>query len=333
MDGQNAMKAIVHDRYGSPDAVLALKDIDKPEPKDDEVLVRVHAASVNAGDPKVVRGLPYVIRAMGFGLFKPTNKVLGDDVAGRVEAVGRSVEQFQPGDEVWGSVYGTGSGTFAEYVCAPQDRFAPKAPNISFEQAAAVPHSAGSTLQALRDHGQLQPGQRVIINGASGGVGTFAVQIAKSLGAEITAVCSTRNVDTARSLGADHVIDYTQEDFTKTGGRHDLMLDIAASRSLSECRRALTSRGTYVFIGGGEGRWLGGLPRYFTTPALSPFVSQRMRAFFATPSHKDLVFLNNLLEAGEVTPTIDRTYSLSETPRAISYVEEGHAQGKVVITV
>ncbi len=325
------MKAIVHDRYGAPRDVLQLRDVDKPVPTDDEVLVQVHAASANGGDPMVVRGQPYVIRMMGFGLFKPKNKILGDDIAGRVEAVGKNVEQFQPGDEVFGG--GIGLGAFAEYVCVAQDRLALKPPNITFEQAAAVPHSAVSALQGLRDQGQLQPGQKALINGASGGVGTFAVQIAKSLGAEVTAVCSTRNVDTARSLGADHVIDYTREDFTRTDERHDLMLDIAAKRSLSDCRRALTARGTYVLIGGGRGRWVGGLARYFTTSALSPFVSQRMRAFFATASQEDLVYVKNLLEAGKVTPIIDRTYPLSQTSQAISYVEEGHAQGKVVITI
>ncbi len=324
------MKAIVHDRYGPPDDVLNLKDVDKPVPTDDEVLVRVHAASTNGGDPAVVRGRPYVIRIMGFGLFKPKNKILGDDIAGRVEVVGKNVEQFQPGDEVFGFC----TGAFAEYVCATQDWFALKPPNITFEQAAAVPSSAVAALQGLRDQGHLQPGQEVLINGASGGVGTFAVQIAKSFGAEVTAVCSTRNVDTARSIGADHVIDYTREDFTRTDERHDLMLDVATSRSLSDCRRALTSQGTYVLIGGGShSRWVGGLPRYFTTSALSPFVSQTMRAFFATRSQEDLVYMKNLLEAGKVTPIIDRTYPLSQTSQAISYVEEGHAQGKVVITV
>ncbi|GAG45180.1 unnamed protein product, partial [marine sediment metagenome] len=229
---------------------------------------------------------------------------LGDDIAGRVEAVGKDVEQFQPGDEVFGFC----TGAFAEYVCATQDSFAPKPPNITFEQAAAAPSSAVAVLQGLRDHGQLQPGQKVLINGASGGVGTFAVQIAKSFDAEVTAVCSTRNVDTARSIGADHVIDYTREDFTRTDERHDLMLDVAANRSLSDCRRALTSRGTYVLIGGSRGRWVGGLPRFFTAPALSRFVSQTMRAFFATRSHEDLVYVKDLLEAGKVTPIIDRTY-------------------------
>ncbi len=323
------MKAIVHDRYGPPDDVLDLKDIDKPVPADDEVLVRVHAASTNGGDPVVVRGQPYVIRLMGFGLFKPKNKILGDDIAGRVEAVGKNVEQFRPDDEVFGFC----TGGFAEYVCTTQDWLAPKPANITFEQAAAVPSSAVATLQGLRDQGQLQPGQKVLINGASGGVGTFAVQIAKSLGAEVTAVCSMRNVDAARSMGADHVIDYTREDFTRTSERHDLMLDVAANRTLAHCRRALTPRGTYVLIGGGHGRWVGGLPRFFTTRALSPFVSQRMRAFFATRSHEDMVYVKNLLESGKVTPIIDRTYALSETSQAISYIEEGHAQGKVVITV
>jgi NADPH:quinone reductase-like Zn-dependent oxidoreductase len=323
------MKAIVHDRYGPPDDVLDLKDIDKPVPADDEVLVHVHAASTNGGDPAVVRGQPYIIRLMGFGLVKPKNTIPGDDIAGRVEAVGKNVEQYQPDDEVFGFC----TGGFAEYVCTTQDWLAPRPANITFEQAAAVPSSAVATLQGLRDQGQLQPGQKVLINGASGGVGTFAVQIAKSFDAEVTAVCSTRNVDTALSIGADHVIDYTREDFTRTDQRHDLILDVAANRSLSDCRRALTSRGTYVLIGGSRGRWVGGLPRFFTTPALSPFVSQRMRAFFATRSHEDLVYVKDLLEAGKVTPIIDRTYALSETSQAISYIEKGHAQGKVVITV
>ena len=328
------MKAIVQDRYGPPDDVLSLKDIDKPAPTDDEVLVQVHAASTNAGDPAVVRGRPCVIRIMGFGLFKPKHKILGDDIAGRVEAVGKNVEQFQPGDEVFGGDLGLGA--FAEYVCAPQNRIILKPANITFEQAAAVPSSAVSALQGLREQGQLQPGQKVLINGASGGVGTFAVQLAKSFGAEVTAVCSTRNVDTARSIGADHVIDYTREDFTRTDERHDLMLDAAGNRSLSDCRRALTRRGTYVLIGAGRpGRWVTPLPRFIRTPALSPFVSQRMRAFFATASHaqEDLGYVKTLLEAGDVTPIIDRTYPLSQTTQAIAYVEEGHAQGKVVITL
>ena len=324
------MKAIVHDRYGPPYEVLNLKEVDKPVPTGDEVLVRVYAASTNGGDPTVVRGQPYVIRIMGFGLFKPRNKILGDDVAGRVEAVGKNVKQFKPGDEVFGFC----SGAFAEYVCTAQDSLAPKPPNITFEQAAASPSSAVAVLQGLRDQGQLQPGQRVLINGASGGVGTFAVQIAKSLGAEVTAVCSTRNVDAARALGADHVIDYTREDFTSADERYDLILDVAASRSLSACRRTLTSRGSYVLIGGGpRSRWVGGLPRFFKAPAMSLFVGQTMRAFFATRSHEDLVCVKDLLEAGKVTPIIDRTYSLSQTAQAISYVEEGHARGKVVITV
>ncbi|UCH86924.1 MAG: NAD(P)-dependent alcohol dehydrogenase [Dehalococcoidia bacterium] len=322
------MKAIVHDRYGPPDNVLNLKDVDKPVPTDDEVLVRVHAASTNGGDPAVVGGRPYVIRIMGFGLFKPKNKILGDDIAGRVEAVGKNVEQFQPDDEVFGFC----SGAFAEYVCTSQDWLAPKPANITFEQAAAVPSSAVATLQGLRDQGQLQPGQKVLINGASGGVGTFAVQIAKSLGAEVTGVCSAKNADTARSIGADHIVDYAREDFASTDERHDLMLDVAANRTLADCRRALTSRGTYVLIGGGHGRWVGGLPRFFTTRALSPFVSERMRAFFATRSREDLVYVKTLIEGGEVTPIIDRTYPLSQTSQAISYVEEGHARGKVVIT-
>jgi NADPH:quinone reductase-like Zn-dependent oxidoreductase len=323
------MKAIVQDKYGSPDEVLNLKDIDKPAPTDAEVLVRVQAASTNGGDPVVVRGQPYVIRMMGFGLFKPKNKIPGDDIAGTVEAVGKNVKQVRPDDEVFGFC----TGGFAEYVCTTEDWLTQKPPNISFEQAAAVASSAVATLQGLRDHGQLRPGHKVLINGASGGVGTFAVQIAKSLGAEVTAVCSTKNVDTTRSLGADRVIDYTREDFTRTDERYDLMLDVAANRSLSDCRRALASRGTYVLIGGGHGRWVGGLPRFFTTRALSPFASQTMRAFFATRSHDDLVHVKDLLQDDKVTPIIDRTYPLSQTSQAISYVEEGHARGKVVITV
>lgn len=324
------MKAIVQYKYGSPDDVLELQDIDKPVAKDDEVLVRVHATSVAGDDWHIMRGLPYVARIVT-GLRRPKkNSIPGRDVAGHVEAVGKNVKQFQPGDEVFGWC----NGAFAEYVSVSEDALALKPVNLTLEQAAAVPISAFTALQGLRDRGQIQPGHKVLINGASGGVGTFAVQIAKSFGAEVTGICSTRNVDMVRSIGADQVIDYTQEDFTRTDERHDLMLDVATSRSLSDCRRALTSQGTYVLIGGGShSRWVGGLPRYFTTSALSPFVSQTMRAFFATRSQEDLVYMKNLLEAGKVTPIIDRTYPLSQTSQAISYVEEGHARGKVVITV
>jgi NADPH:quinone reductase-like Zn-dependent oxidoreductase len=320
------MKAIVYHRYGSPD-VLELREIDKPVVTDDDVLVRVRAASVNPLDWHYMRGTPYVVR-IGAGFRKPKVTRLGVDVAGQVEAIGKNVTQFQPGDEV----FGTCKGAFAEYVCASEGALVLKPANLTFEQAAAVPLAALSALQALRDKGKVQPGQKVLINGASGGVGTFAVQIAKSFGGEVTGVCSTRNVDMVRSIGADQVIDYTQEDFTKSGQRYDLILD-NVDRSLSDCRRALTPKGTLVLIGGSAGRWIDGLGRSIKAGVLSPFVSQRLCPFLAKGNKQDLHVLKDLIEAGKLTPVIDRTYPLSEVPEAIRYLEEGHAQGKVVITV
>jgi NADPH:quinone reductase-like Zn-dependent oxidoreductase len=324
------MKAIVHTQYGAPEKVLKLRDVDRPVPNDGEVLVGVCAASINGGDPNVVRGLPYAIRVMGFGLVTPKNKVLGDDIAGVVEAVGRNATQFQPGDEVFGFC----SGGFAEYVSTTKDWLTPKPTNLTFEQAAAVPSSGVAALQGLRDQGRLRPGQTVLINGASGGVGTFAIQIAKALGGEVTAVCSTKNIERAQLLGADHVIDYTRESFTKTGKRYDLILDVALSQPLTDCRRALTTHGTYVLIGGGpHSGLLGSLPRYLKTRARSRFVSQTMSAFFATRAQADLNRVKELIEAGEVTPVIDKTFPLDQSARGVSYVDEGHARGKVVITV
>jgi NADPH:quinone reductase-like Zn-dependent oxidoreductase len=332
------MKAIVYDEYGSPD-VLELKEIDKPLVKDDEVLVRVHAASVNRLDWHLMRGSPYISRLQA-GLRKPKDRVLGADVAGKVEAVGKHVTKFQAGDDVFGSLFGHGFGAFAEYVSVSDGLLELKPANLSFEQAAAVPVAALTALQGLRDHGRIEPGQEVLIIGASGGVGTFAVQIAKSFGAEVTGVCSTRNVDMVRSLGADHVIDYAHEDFTDGGQRFDLIFETAGSHSPSEIRRALTSDGTLVLIGhaGSEGRWIGPVGRLIRALVLSRFVSQRMVSYIGKPNYSsgpnegDLAALKELIEAGKITPVIDRTYSLSETPAAIRYLEKGHTRGKVVIT-
>jgi NADPH:quinone reductase-like Zn-dependent oxidoreductase len=323
------MKAIVQDEYGSPD-VLELADIEKPVVKDNEVLVRVDAAGVDPGVWHLMAGLPYVIRIMGFGFRAPKTRVRGTDVAGRVEAVGRDVTEFQPGDEVFGSC----DGSFAEYATAREDRVVPKPANLTLEQAAAVPASALTALQGLRDQGQIQPGQKVLIIGASGGVGTYAVQLAKAFGAEVTGVCSTTKVDMVRSIGADHVIDYTRDDFADGPQLYDLILDTAGNRSLSHLRRALTPQGTLVIVGAETGgRWLGGSDRQIRALMLSPFVSQNLRPFIAQASKEDLVVLAELIEAGKVAPVIDSTYPLSETPGAIRYIEAGHARGKVVITV
>lgn len=321
------MQAIVYHRYGSPD-VLELQEIDTPVAEDDQVLVRVHAASVNPLDWHRMRGLPYFLRAME-GLAKPKNTGLGADVAGRVEAVGRNVTQFQPGDEV----FGMSSRTCAEYVCASERAIAPKPASLTFEQAAAVPVAAFTALQGLRDKGQLQPGQKVLINGAAGGVGTFAVQIAKSLGAEVTGVCSTRNVDLVRSLGADHVVDYTQEDFTRNGQRYDLVFDSVGNRSLSDFRRVLSSHGIVVLVGAADGRWLKPVTRPLVGLLVSRFMSRKAIPVLAKGNRDDLVLLTELIEAGKVTPVIDRSFTLREVPEAIRYLEAGHAQGKVVITV
>jgi NADPH:quinone reductase-like Zn-dependent oxidoreductase len=316
------MKAIVQTGYGSPD-VFDLKEIDKPVVEERDVLVRVHAAALHAGDYFAMRGEPYMVR-MSSGWPKPKGYVPGYDVAGQVEAVGSNVTRFQPGDEVFGAC----QGTCAEYVCAPEEKFAPKPANLTFEQAAAVPTSAVAALHGLRDAGKVQPGQKVLINGASGGVGTFAVQIAKALGAEVTGVCSTRNVDMVRSIGADHVIDYTQEDFTQGGPRYDLILDQVANHSLSDFRRTLTPQGTLIPNSGHAG--MGYIIKAFV---VSLFVRQQGGPYIAIPKNEDLVVLKELLESGKITPVIDRTYPLSEAPEAFRYLDEGHAQGKVVITV
>ncbi len=326
------MKAIVYDNYGSPD-VLDLREIDKPQVKNSEVLVRVHAASANPYDWHFMRGEPYFMRMMT-GLRAPKANGLGADVAGHVEAAGDNVTRLRPGDEVYGEVAESGWGTFAEYICAPEDWLEPKPTNLTFEQAAAVPLAGVTALQGLRDHGKLQTGQHVLVVGASGGVGTLAVQIAKSLGAEVTGVCSTRNVDLVRSLGADQVVDYTQEDFAQAGQRYDLIFQLAGTRSASGCRRALAPEGTLVLgSGSGGGRLLGPVGRIARALMLSPFVGQKLVPFIAKKNKEDLQLLRELIEAGDVTPLIDRTYPLSETPEAIGYLEQGHARGKVVVTV
>jgi NADPH:quinone reductase-like Zn-dependent oxidoreductase len=324
------MKVLTYDKYGSPD-VLELREIDKPVVTDGEVLVRVHAASVNPVDWHTMMGTPYLVR-LESGLRKPKREVLGVDFAGTVEAIGRNVKQFQPGDEVFGAK----SGAFADYVCVREDRaVALKPANVTFEQAAAVPVAAISALQGLRDKGQIQSGQKVVVNGASGGVGTFAVQIAKSFGAEVTGVCSTRNVDTVRSIGADHVIDYTQEDFTRSEQRYDLLLDIAGNRSWSDYRRVLDEKATLVVVGGPKGnRWIGPLSQAVKLRLSSLAGSRRVVApFLAKIKKEDLVVLQELLETGTVTPVIDRHYELSEVSEALRYLGDGHAQGKVVVTV
>lgn len=323
------MKAIVQDIYGSPD-VLELKDIDKPVVGDDDVLVRVHAAGVDPGAWHLMTGLPYLVRIMGCGLRKPKTRVRGTDVAGRVEAVGKAVTQLQPGDEVFGAC----DGSFAEYACSREDKLVPKPANLTFEQAAAVPTFACTALQGLRDAGNVEPGQRVLIIGAAGGVGTFAVQIAKAFGAEVTGVCSTTKTDLVRSIGADHAIDYTREDFADGRQHYDVILDTAGNRSLSHLRRALTPKGTLVIIGGeGGGRWFGGTDRQLRALMLSPFVRQKLRPLFSMERKEDLHFLKELIEAGQVTPVIDRTYPLSKVPEALRYLEEAHTRGKVVVTV
>ena len=327
----NPMKAIVYCDYGL--ANLKLENVEKPTPTDDQVLVKVHAASVNPYDWHFVEGTPKIMRMMGVGLRKPKDTRLGVDFAGTVEAVGKNVTQFKPGDDVFG---GKG-GAFAEYVCRrAEGAVALKPANITFEQAASVNIAGITALQGLRDKGKVQPGQKVLINGASGGVGTFAVQIAKSFGADVTGVCSTRNVDLVQSLGADRVIDYTKEDFTKTADRYDVILDNVANHSLSECRRVLNPKGKYVMVGGGganEQGFIGVLARPLKAMVLSPFISQQMGMMMADPSQKDLTILGDLMQSGKVKAIIDRTYKLSEVPEAIRYLEQGHARGKVVITL
>jgi NADPH:quinone reductase-like Zn-dependent oxidoreductase len=321
------MKAVVYYNYGSPD-VLKCEEVEKPTAGDNEVLIKVRAASVNPLDWHFMRGTPYIVRIQA-GLRKPKVTRLGVDVAGQVEAVGRNVTQFKPGDEVFGAC----RGAFAEYACTSESALVMKPYNVTFEQAASAPVAAFTALQGLRDKGQIQPGQKVLINGAAGGVGTFAVQIAKSFGADVTGVCSTRNVDMVRSIGADRVIDYTQEDFTKSGQRYDLFFDSVGNHSLLACRRVLNPKGIYIVVGGPDGRWLGPLAHLIKTLVLSRFVSQNLVMFLARRSKEDLTVMHELMEAGKVIPVIDKRYRLSEVPEAIRYLEEGHARGKVVITL
>jgi NADPH:quinone reductase-like Zn-dependent oxidoreductase len=321
------MKAIVCTKYGSPD-VLQLKEVAKPTPKDNEALVKVHAASLNAADFELLRGV-FVVRIVA--PLKPMYKILGSDIAGRVEAVGRNVKQFQPGDEIWGGLSAHGFGAFAEYVCVPEKALRLKPASMTFEEAAAYPQAAVLALQNLRDKRPIQPGQKVLINGAGGGVGTFAVQIAKYFGAEVTGVDSTMKLDMLRSIGADQVIDYTQEDYTKSGQRYELILDVVAYHSIFEYKRALSPKGIFVYVGGSTAAIFQAL---FLGPLISRTGSKKMGVVMWKPNKKeDLDFLKELYEAGKVVPVIDRRYPLSEVPEALRYLEEGHARGKVVITV
>jgi NADPH:quinone reductase-like Zn-dependent oxidoreductase len=323
------LKAITYQRYGAPE-VLEFQEVDEPVVHDDDVLVRVRAASANPRDWHFMRGLPAFMR-LQFGLRQPKNRGLGSDVAGQVEAVGRNVTRFRPGDEVYADVV---QGGFAEYTSVPEAFLAPKPANLTFEQAAAVPLAALTALQGLRDRGRVRPGQQVLVVGAAGGVGSFAVQLAKWLGAEVTGVCSTRNLDLVRSLGADHVIDHTREDFTRGDRKYDLVFQLAGTRSPSDCRRALTPRGMLLLSSGeSDGRLIGPVDRIIKALLLAPFVRQRLVSFVAKRSSQDLQLMTELIEAGTVTPVIDRTYPLSDVPEAIRYLEEGHARGKVVITL
>jgi NADPH:quinone reductase-like Zn-dependent oxidoreductase len=324
------MRAIVQSEYGQAEEVLRLEETDTPEIGDDEVLLHVQAAGVDRGTWHIMTGLPYAIRVAGFGLRKPKYLNPGRSLAGTVQAVGKDVTTVHPGDEV----YGIGDAAFAEYACGRAGKLAPKPKNLTFEQAAAVPISALTALQALRDRGHVQPGQTVLIIGASGGVGTFAVQIAKAFGAEVTGVCSATKVDMVRSIGADHVIDYTHADFADGERRYDVIIDIGGNRSLKHLRRALTPRGTLVITGGEtDGRWLGGTDRQVRALMLSPFVSQKLGTFVCSENNADLLVLTELIESGKVTPVIDKTYPLSEVPAAIRDLKEGHVRGKVVIAV
>ncbi len=323
------MKAITQDEYG-PAEVLRLTETELPVTGDDEVLVRVRAASVHLGDWHLMTGVPYLTRLFGFGLRRPRARVRGTAFAGTVERVGARVSGLRPGDEV----FGTCDGAFAEYARARPAQLAPKPAGLGFEQAAAVPVSAVAALQGLRDSGRLRSGQHVLVVGAAGGVGTYAVQLAKALGAEVTGVCSTTKLELVRSIGADHVIDYTREDFAAGARRYDLVLDTAGGRPLSVLRRALTARGTLVIVGAEQGgRWLQGTDRQLRALLLSPFVGQRLRGLVSTDSRADLVVLTGHIEAGRVTPVIDRTYPLAEVPDAVRHLAGGHARGKVVITV
>lgn len=321
------MKAIFRTAYGSAD-ILELKEIDKPAPTDNQVLVRVQAAAVNPLDWHVLRGEPFLVRLMGFGLLKPKHHILGVDMAGRVEAVGKDVNQFKAGDEVFGS----SMGGFAEYACVREDKLVLKPTAMTFEQAAAVPVAGITALQALRDHGRIKEGHQILINGASGGVGTFAIQIAKALGAKVTGVCSGKNVEMVRSIGADHVIDYTKEDFWANGKQYDLIIDNAAFYSIRKPLRVLKETGIYVGVGGSSST-ASVLQSLIFNPLIAKMKGRKVVSFMADVKRSDLAFLKGLLEAGKILPVIDRKYSLSETPQAIRYVEEGHARGKVVISV
>jgi NADPH:quinone reductase-like Zn-dependent oxidoreductase len=323
------MKAIICPKYGSPE-VLQLKEVEKPTPKDDEVLVKIHAASVNMYDWHLMTADIFLVRFMGGGLFRPKNPRAGADIAGRIEAVGSNAKQFRAGDEVFGDLAACGNGGFAEYVSVPETLLVLKPTMLTFEEAAAVPMAAITALQGLRDEGKIQPGQKVLIQGASGGVGTFAVQIAKSFGAEVTAVCSTRNLEQARSLGADHVIDYTKEDFTRSGKLYDLILAANGYHPLSDYKRALTPRGIYVMAGGTMAQIFGAM---LLGSWMSRAGGKKIRGVSARPNQEDLVFMKGLLEAGKVVPVIDRRYPLSKTAEALRYLGEGHARGKIVITV
>jgi NADPH:quinone reductase-like Zn-dependent oxidoreductase len=321
------MKAIIYTKYGSLD-VLQLEEVAKPAPKDNEVLVKIFAASVTPGDVIIVKGA--LVTRLGSGLMEPKHRIPGKEMAGRVEAVGANVSQFKPGDEVFGDLYVCGLGAFAEYVCVPEAAIALKPVNITFEEAAAVAESSIVALQGLRDHGKIQPGQKVLINGASGGVGSFAVQIAKAFGAVVTAVCSTQNLVMARSIGADFVIDYTQEDFTQNEQRYDLILAANGYHSISDYKRALSPNGIYVMTGGSMAQMSQAI---FRGPWISMTGSKKMGNMILKPNKNDLVFMKKLLETGKVKPVIDRCYPLSEVPAALRYLEGGHAAGKVVITI
>lgn len=321
------MKAIVHDAYGPPD-VLKLEDVPRPVPGDGQLLVRVRVAAVNRGDWHMTSGLPYVVR-LGEGLRRPKDRFLGTDLAGVVEAVGANVADLKPGDEVSGLCH----GAFAEYACGDAGRFVTKPPHVPFEQAVACGASAITALQGLRDAGGIREDSKVLVLGASGSVGSFAVQLARVFGAEVTGVCSARNVDLVRSLGARHVFDYGAEDFAAGPARYDIVLDAVGNRSLSDCRRVLTPKGTLVLIGGPTGRWVGGAGRFFRAWMLSPFVGQHLRPLISQAKREDLLRLRDLLEAGTITAVIDRTFALHEVPEAVRYVGAGHARGKVVVRV
>lgn len=322
------MKAIVYNKYGPPD-VLKLTEVEKPIPQDNQVLVKIHATSLNYGNLVLLKGEPFLAR-FAFGLLKPKYSIPGGDIAGHVEAVGKDVTQFQPGNEVFGDLSGCGWGGFAEYVSVPENALALKPANLSFEEAAAVPMAGVTALQCLRDRGKIQSGQKVLINGASGGVGTFAVQIAKSFGVEVTGVCSTRNLDILRSIGADHAIDYTKEDFTKKTQSYDLILGINGYQPISAYKRLLRPNGNFVHVGGSGSQ-------LFQAMVLGPWLSmmggKKMSSFLQRSNQKDLIYIKELLETGKVKPVIDRCYTLNELPEAFKYFEEGHSQGKVVITV